>query len=153
MSRLAEIREEKLSAVGENKRQLNSLERQAMLDGKIAQEAIASGVAGKKITMTAEQAKQANARSFDIWKYKQERADAESRTARSETQAISVNLRAIADEANTAMRNLTPGEPEYAALASQRDVALAQLAQLSGLKSGSTATSRLKFDARGNPIQ
>jgi hypothetical protein len=153
MSRLAEIREEKLSAVGENRRQLNALERQAMLDGKIAQEAIASGVAGKKITMTAEQAKQANARSFDIWKYKQERADAESRTARSETQAISVNLRAIADEANTAMRNLTPGEPEYVAMAAQRDMALAQLAKMSGLKSGSTATSRLKFDARGNPIK
>jgi hypothetical protein len=153
MSRLAEIREEKLSAVGENRRQLNALERQAMLDGKIAQEAIASGVAGKKITMTAEQAKQVNARSFDIWKYKQERADAESRTARSETQAISVNLRAIADEANSAMRNLTPGEPEYVALAAQRDMALAQLAKMSGLKSGSTATSRLKFDARGNPIK
>jgi hypothetical protein len=115
--------------------------------------AIASAFADKKITLTADQAKQANARSFEVWKYKQDRADASEKGARSEAQAVSVNLRAIVDETNNALRNLTPGEPEYAALASQRDVALAQLAQLSGLKSGSTATSRLKFDARGNPIQ
>jgi hypothetical protein len=153
MARLAEIREEKLSAVGESKRQLNALERKALLDSKIAQEQIASGVAGQKITITAEQARQANNRSFEIWKYKQDRSDAEQKGARSEAQAISVNLRAIADEANSAMRNLTPGEPEYVALAAQRDMALAQLAKMSGLKSGSTATSRLRFDARGNPIQ
>jgi hypothetical protein len=153
MARLAEIRQEKLSAVGAEKRRLNALERQTLTESKTAQEAIASAFADKKITLTADQAKQANARSFEVWKYKQDRADAAEKGARSEAQAVSVNLRAIVDETNNALRNLTPGEPEYAALASQRDVALAQLAQLSGLKSGSTATSRLKFDARGNPIQ
>jgi hypothetical protein len=153
MARLAEIRQEKLSAVGAEKRRLNALERQTLTESKTAQEAIASAFADKKITLTADQAKQANARSFEVWKYKQDRADASEKGARSEAQAISVNLRAIVDETNNALRNLTPGEPEYAALASQRDRALAQLAQLSGLKSGSAATSRLKFDARGNPIQ
>jgi hypothetical protein len=153
MARLAEIREEKLSAVGAEKRRLNALERQTLTESKTAQEAIASAFADKKITLTADQAKQANARSFEVWKYKQDRADASEKGARSEAQAVSVNLRAIVDETNNALRNLTPGEPEYAALASQRDRALAQLAQLSGLKSSSAATSRLKFDARGNPIQ
>jgi hypothetical protein len=153
MARLAEIREDKLSAVGAEKRRLNALERQTLTESKTAQEAIASAFADKKITLTADQAKQANARSFEVWKYKQDRSDASEKGARSEAQAISVNLRAIVDETNNALRNLTPGEPEYAALASQRDRALAQLAQLSGLKSSSAATSRLKFDARGNPIQ
>jgi hypothetical protein len=153
MARLAEIREEKLSAVGAEKRRLNALERQTLTESKTAQEAIASAFADKKITLTADQAKQANARSFEVWKYKQDRADATEKGARSEAQAVSVNLRAIVDETNNALRDLTPGEPDYAALASQRDRALAQLAQLSGLKSGSTATSRLRFDARGNPIQ
>jgi hypothetical protein len=153
MARLAEIREEKMSAVGARKRELNQQERSIMTESKAAQEKIASAFAGENIKFTKDQADKANARSFEVWKYKQDRADASEKGARSEAQAISVNLRAIVDETNNALRNLTPGEPEYAALASQRDRALAQLAQLSGLKSGSAATSRLKFDARGNPIQ
>jgi hypothetical protein len=153
MARLAEIREEKMSAVGARKRELNQQERSIMTESKAAQEKIASAFAGEKIKFTKDQADKANARSFEVWKYKQDRSDASEKGARSEAQAISVNLRAIVDETNNALRNLTPGEPEYAALASQRDRALAQLAQLSGLKSSSAATSRLKFDARGNPIQ
>jgi hypothetical protein len=82
MARLAEIREEKLSAVGAEKRRLNALERQTLTESKTAQEAIASAFADKKITLTADQARQANARAFDMYKYKMERADSAKKESR-----------------------------------------------------------------------
>jgi len=82
MARLAEIRQEKLSAVGAEKRRLNALERQTLTESKAAQESIASAFADKKITLTADQAKQANARAFDMYRYKMERADSAKKESR-----------------------------------------------------------------------
>jgi len=71
MARLAEIREEKLSAVGARKRELNVMERSIMTESKAAQEKIASAFAGDKIKFTKDQADKASARAFDIYKLKQ----------------------------------------------------------------------------------
>ena len=79
MARLAEIREEKLSAVGARKRELNSMERQALTNSKEAQEQIYSSFADKKITLSKEQAKAASDRALAIWSAKQKGA-AGSRT-------------------------------------------------------------------------
>jgi hypothetical protein len=71
MARLAEIREEKMSAVGARKRELNQQERSIMTESKAAQEKIASAFAGDKIKFTKDQADKANERQFEIWKIKE----------------------------------------------------------------------------------
>jgi hypothetical protein len=68
MARLAEIREEKISAVGARKRELNQQERSIMTESKAAQEKIASAFAGEKIKFTKDQADKASDRAFDVWK-------------------------------------------------------------------------------------
>ncbi len=70
MARLAEIREEKLSAVGARKRELNGMERSIMTESQAAQEKIASAFAGDRIKFTKDQADQANKRAFDVWRIK-----------------------------------------------------------------------------------
>jgi len=71
MARLAEIREEKLSAVGARKRELQSMERKELTNSKDAQERIYSSFADKKITLTKEQAKEASDRALTVWSAQQ----------------------------------------------------------------------------------
>jgi hypothetical protein len=71
MARLAEIREEKLSAVGARKRDLTSMERKELTNSKDAQERIYSSFADKKITLTKEQAKEASDRALTVWSAQQ----------------------------------------------------------------------------------
>jgi hypothetical protein len=77
MARLAEIREEKMSAVGARKRELNQQERSILTESKAAQEKIASAFAGEKIKFSKEQADKASDRAFDVWKI-QQRGDQDS---------------------------------------------------------------------------
>ena len=79
MARLAEIREEKLSAVGLRKRELNVMERSIMTESKAAQEKIASAFAGDEIKFTKDQADRASDRAFKIWTI-QQRGDQDSLT-------------------------------------------------------------------------
>jgi hypothetical protein len=71
MARLAEIREEKLSAVGARKRELSSMERKELTNSKEAQEKIYSSFANEKIKLTKEQAEKASERNFAVWSAQQ----------------------------------------------------------------------------------
>lgn len=95
MARLAEIREEKLSAVGARKRELNSMERQALTNSKEAQEQIYSSFADKEITLTKEQAKAASDRALAIWSAKQKGAAGSRTDANNLRLALSTEIKAL----------------------------------------------------------
>lgn len=118
MARLAEIREEKLSAVGARKRELESLERKEMTSSKEAQEKIYSSFADKKITLTKDQAKEASDRSLAVWTA-QQKGVAGSRTD-------AANLRLALSGEIKALRNQRDNGPGLNEAEAQ------QLAQLEG---------------------
>lgn len=103
MARLAEIREEKLSAVGLRKRELNSMERSIMTESRAAQEKIASAFAGDEIKFTKDQADKASDRAFDMWKFKQREVTG------SRTDAANLRV-ALSGQINALQRKRDSGE-------------------------------------------
>ena len=95
MARLAEIREEKLSAVGARKRELNAMERSVMTDSKEAQEKIYSSFANEEIKLTKEQAKAASDRALAIWSAKQKGAAGSRTDANNLRLALSTEIKAL----------------------------------------------------------
>jgi hypothetical protein len=98
MARLAEIREEKLSAVGARKRELQSMERKEMTNSKEAQEKIYSSFADKKITLTKEQAKAASDRSLAIWTAQQKGVAGSRTDAANLRLALSGEIKALRNQ-------------------------------------------------------
>jgi hypothetical protein len=95
MARLAEIREEKLSAVGARKRELQSMERKEMTNSKEAQEKIYSSFANEEIKLTKEQAKAVSDRSLAIWTAQQKGAAGSRTDANNLRLALSTEINAL----------------------------------------------------------
>jgi hypothetical protein len=98
MARLAEIREEKLSAVGARKRELQSMERKEMTNSKEAQEKIYSSFANEEIKLTKEQAKAVSDRSLAIWTAQQKGAAGSRTDAANLRLALSGEIKALRNQ-------------------------------------------------------
>jgi len=98
MARLAEIREEKMSAVGARKRELNQQERNILTESKAAQEKIASAFAGEKIKFTKEQADKASERNFKIWQLQETRTNASKSDATQLRVLLGNEIKALRDK-------------------------------------------------------
>jgi len=98
MARLAEIREEKLSAVGARKRDLTSMERKELTNSKDAQERIYSSFADKKITLTKEQAKEASDRALTVWSAQQKASLGSKGDATQLRIALGTEIKALRDQ-------------------------------------------------------
>jgi hypothetical protein len=113
MARLAEIREEKLSAVGARKRDLASMERKELTNSKDAQERIYSSFADKKITLTKEQAKEASDRALTVWSAQQKANLGSKGDATQLRIALGTEIRALRDQRD---KGVDFGEAEAAQL-------------------------------------
>jgi hypothetical protein len=98
MARLAEIREEKLSAVGARKRELQSMERKEMTNSKEAQEKIYSSFANEEIKLTKEQAKAVSDRSLAIWTAQQKGVAGSRTDAANLRLALSGEIKALRNQ-------------------------------------------------------
>ena len=98
MARLAEIREEKLSAVGARKRELQSMERRELTNSKEAQEKIYSSFADKKITLSKDQAKAVSDRSLAVWTAQQKGAAGSRTDANNLRLALSTEIKALRNQ-------------------------------------------------------
>jgi hypothetical protein len=98
MARLAEIREEKLSAVGARKRELESMERRELTNSKEAQEKIYSSFADKKITLSKDQAKAVSDRSLAVWSAQQKGAAGSRTDANNLRLALSGEIKALRNQ-------------------------------------------------------
>jgi hypothetical protein len=98
MARLAEIRQEKLSAVGARKRDLTSMERKELTNSKEAQEKIYSSFADKKITLTKEQAKAVSDRALAVWTAQQRATTGSKGDAAQLRMALGTEIKALRDQ-------------------------------------------------------
>jgi hypothetical protein len=98
MARLAEIREEKLSAVGARKRELESMERRELTNSKEAQEKIYSSFADKKITLSKDQAKAVSDRSLAVWSAQQKAILGSKGDAAQLRMALDTQIKALTDK-------------------------------------------------------
>jgi hypothetical protein len=98
MARLAEIREEKLSAVGARKRELESMERRELTNSKEAQEKIYSSFADKKITLSKDQAKAVSDRSLAVWSAQQKATLGSKGDAAQLRMALDTQIKALTDK-------------------------------------------------------